>query len=227
MIDITTIPYRLVAKYKNNEVKPLIFPEIIYGVAKAYNEAYLLIEINDIGGQVADALHHDLLYENIIMCQTRGRLGQVVTGGFGDGTSDLGVRTTKSVKKIGCSNLKTLIESDKLMICDFDIVVEMSNFVQKGSSFEADDGASDDLMMCLVFFAWLTNQQYFKEITDEDIRKRLFESQQQAIEQDMAPFGFIDDGITYAEDAPFVDEEGDFWNPAKEYPDWMEQNRWS
>ncbi|HIM82818.1 MAG TPA: terminase, partial [Nitrososphaerales archaeon] len=168
VIDITTIPYKLVAKYKNNEVKPLLFPEVIYGVAKGYNEAYLLIEINDIGGQVADALHHDLMYENIIMCQTRGRLGQVVTGGFGDGTSDLGVRTTKSVKKIGCSNLKTLIESDKLLICDFDIVVEMSNFVQKGASFEADEGSSDDLMMCLVFFAWLTNQQYFKEITDED-----------------------------------------------------------
>ena len=226
VIDITTIPYKLVAKYKDNEVKPLLFPEVIYSVAKGYNEAYLLIEINDIGGQVADALHHDLMYENIIMCQTRGRLGQVVTGGFGDGTPDLGVRTTKAVKKIGCSNLKTLIESDKLLICDFDIVVEMSNFVQKGSSFEADDGASDDLMMCLVFFAWLTNQQYFKEITNEDIRRRLFESQQQAIEQDMAPFGFIDDGISYAEDAPFVDEDGDFWNPAKEYPDWMEQNRW-
>ena len=227
VIDITTIPYKLVAKYKNNEVKPLIFPEIIYGVAKAYNEAYLLVEINDIGGQVADALHHDLQYENIIMCQTRGRLGQVVSGGFGDGTSELGVRTTKAVKKIGCSNLKTLIESDKLLVCDFDLVVEMSNFVQKGSSFEADEGSSDDLMMCLVFFAWLTNQQYFKEITDDDIRKRLFESQQQAIEHDMAPFGFIDDGITYAEDAPFVDEDGDFWNPAKGYPDWMEQNRWS
>ena len=226
VIDITTIPYKLVAKYRDNEVKPLLFPEVIYGVAKGYNDAYLLIEINDIGGQVADALHHDLMYENIIMCQTRGRLGQVVTGGFGDGTSDLGVRTTKAVKKIGCSNLKTLIESDKLLICDFDIVVEMSNFIQKGSSFEADEGASDDLMMCLVFFAWLTNQQYFKEITDDDVRRRLFESQQQAIEQDMAPFGFIDDGITYAEDAPFVDEDGDFWNPAKEYPDFFEQNRW-
>jgi len=204
---------------------PLIFPEVIYGVAKAYNEAYLLIEINDIGGQVADALHHDLQYENIIMCQTRGRLGQIVSGGFGDGTSELGVRTTKSVKKVGCSNLKTLIESDKLLICDFDVVVEMSNFIQKGPSFQADEGASDDLMMCLVFFAWLTNQQYFKEMTDDDIRRRLFESQQQAMEQDMAPFGFIDDGIHYADDAPFVDEDGDFWHPAKEYPDFFEQER--
>ena len=225
VIDITTIPYRLVAKYRNNEIKPLIFPEMIYNVAKAYNDAYLLVEINDIGGQVADALHHDLQYDNIIMCQTRGRLGQVVTGGFGDGTSDLGLRTTKAVKKIGCSNLKTLIESDKLLIPDFDIVVEMSTFIQKGHSFEAEEGSSDDLMMCLVFFAWLTNQQYFKEMTDDDIRHRLFESQQKVIEQDMAPFGFIDDGIRYADDAAFVDEDGDFWNPVTEYPDFFEQER--
>ena len=227
VIDITSIPYKLVAKYRNNEIKPLIFPEIIYSVAKGYNEAYLLVEINDVGGQIADALHHDLQYENIIMCQTRGRLGQVVSGGFGDGTSELGVRTTKSVKKVGCSNLKALIETDKLLICDFDIVVEMSNFIHKNSSFEADDGASDDLMMCLVFFAWLTNQNYFKEITDDDVRKRLFESQQQSLEQDMAPFGFIDDGISYTEESPFVDVDGDFWNPVKGVPDFFDQERWS
>ena len=225
VIDITTIPYRLVAKYRNNEIKPLIFPEMIFNVAKAYNDAYLLVEINDIGGQVADALHHDLQYDNMIMCQTRGRLGQVVSSGFGDGTSDLGLRTTKAVKKVGCSNLKTLIEADKLLIPDFDIVVEMSTFIQKGHSFEAEEGSSDDLMMCLVFFAWLTNQQYFKEMTDDDIRHRLFESQQKVIEQDMAPFGFIDDGIRYTDDAPFVDEDGDFWNPVTEYPDFFEQER--
>ena len=224
VIDITTVPYKLVAKYRNNEIKPLVFPEVIFGVAKAYNEAFLLVEINDIGGQVADALHHDLQYENIVMCQTRGRLGQVVTGGFGDGTSDLGLRTTKAVKKVGCSNLKTLIESDKLIIPDFDIVVEMSTFIQKGHSFEAEEGSSDDLMMCLVFFAWLTNQQYFKEITDDDIRHRLFESQQKAIEQDMAPFGFIDDGIHYGDNAPFVDEDGDYWVPT-DSPDFFEQER--
>ena len=225
VIDITTIPYRLVAKYRNNEIKPLIFPEMIFNVAKAYNDAYLLVEINDIGGQVADALHHDLQYDNMIMCQTRGRLGQVVSSGFGDGTSDLGLRTTKAVKKVGCSNLKTLIESDKLLIPDFDIVVEMSTFIQKGHSFEAEEGSSDDLMMCLVFFAWLTNQQYFKEMTDDDIRHRLFESQQKVIEQDMAHFGFIDDGIRYADDTAFVDEDGDFWNPVTEYPDFFEQER--
>ena len=158
VIDISEMPYKLVAKYRNNEIKPLIFPDVVYRAGKNYNDAYMLIEINDIGGQIADALHHDLAYENVIMTQMRGRLGQVVGGGFGDQQTDLGVRTTKTVKKIGCSNLKQLIESDKLLVNDFDIISEMSTFIQKGSSFEGEEGAFDDLMMCLVFFAWLTNQ---------------------------------------------------------------------
>ena len=212
VLDITTLPYKLVAKYRSNEIKPLIFPEIIHKVARNYNNAHLLVEINDIGGQVADALHYDMAYENIIMTQLRGRLGQVVGGGFGDSATDLGIRTTKSLKRIGCSNLKQLIEGDKLEIHDFDVIVELSNFIQKGQSFEAEEGASDDLVMCLVFFAWLTDQKYFKEMTDEDIRKRLFESQKENIEADMAPFGFIDDGILDL-DAAFVDEDGDYWRP--------------
>jgi len=221
VIDITTVPYRLVAKYRSNEIKPLIFPDIIYRTAKSYNDAQILVEINDIGGQIADALHHDMAYENIIQSQVKGRLGQIVSSGFGDGQSELGIRTTKSLKRIGCSNLKQLIESDKLLLNDFDIIVEMSTFVQKGASFEADDGSTDDLMMCLVFFSWLTDQQYFKDLTDEDIRKRLFESQKDEVEADMAPFGFIDDGVNYGEDlSPFVDSDGDYWRPVKNYPDW-------
>jgi hypothetical protein len=151
------------------------------------------------------------------MTQMRGRLGQIVGSGFGDKATELGVRTTKAVKKIGCSNLKQMIESDKLVIPDFDIIVELSTFIQKGASFEGEEGSSDDLVMCLVFFAWLTNQQYFKELTDDDIRKRLYQSQERMIEEDMAPFGFIDDGIVYAEDAPFVDADGDYWTPTKTF----------
>ena len=225
VIDISTIPYRLVAKYKDNEIKPLLFPEIIYNIAKAYNEAYLLIEINDIGAQIADALHYDLEYENIIMSQMRGRAGQVIGSGFGEGKSDLGIRTTKAVKKVGCSNLKQLIESDKLLVEDFDIIVELSNFVQKGSSYEADDGATDDLVMCLVFFAWLVNQPYFKELTNEDIRHRLFDSQRKAIEQDMSPFGFVEDGINHTEKSAFTDQDGDYWVPT-EAPDFFDQERY-
>jgi len=221
VLDITQMPYKLVAKFRDNEIKPLVFPDIIYRTAKSYNESQILVEINDIGGQIADALHHDMAYENIIMTQMRGRLGQIVGSGFGDGQTDLGVRTTKQVKRIGCSNLKQLIEGDKLLLADFDIIAEMSTFVQKGSSFEAEEGATDDLMMCLVFFSWLTDQQYFKDLTDEDIRKRLYESQRENIEADMAPFGFIDDGVHYGEDiVPFLDNDGDYWRPVKNYPDW-------
>ena len=214
VIDITTIPYRMVAKYRNNEIKPLAFPEVVYRMGNIFNNAQVLVEINDVGGQIADALDYDLEYENLIMTQMRGRLGQIVGSGFGDKATELGVRTTKAVKKIGCSNLKQMIEGDKLIVNDFDIIVELSNFVSKGSSFEAEEGATDDLVMCLVFFAWLTNQNYFKELTSDDIRKRLYQSQQKMIE-DMAPFGFIDDGIMYAEDAPFVDADGDYWTPTK------------
>ena len=221
VFDITTVPYKMVAKYRSNEIKPLIFPDIIYRAAKTYNDAQVLIEINDIGGQIADALHHDMAYENIIQSQVKGRLGQIVSSGFGDGQSDLGIRTTKSLKRIGCSTLKQLIESDKILVPDFDVVVEMSTFIQRGQSFEAEDGGTDDLMMCLVFFAWLTDQQYFKDLTDDDIRKQLFDSQKEIIEADMAPFGFIDDGVHYGEDLnPFVDQDGDYWRPVKNYPDW-------
>ena len=224
VIDISTVPYRMVAKYRNNEIKPLIFPEIIYNIAVAYNNAYILVEINDIGGQIADALHYDLEYENIIMSQMRGRSGQVIGSGFGEGKSDLGVRTTKAVKKIGCSNLKALIESDKLLVEDFDIIVELSNFVQKGASYEADEAATDDLVMCLVLFSWLANQPYFKELTDEDVRHRLFDSQRNAIEQDMSPFGFIDNGVSYTETSAFTDVDGDYWVPT-DAPDFFDEER--
>ena len=222
VLDITKMPYRIVAKYRNNEIKPLIFPDIIYRTAKSYNDSQILVEINDIGGQIADALHHDMAYENIIMTQMRGRLGQVVGSGFGDGQTDLGIRTTKALKRIGCSNLKQLIEGDKLIIPDFDIVVELSTFIQKGASFEAEEGSTDDLVMCLVFFSWLTDQQYFKDLTDEDIRKRLYNEQKETIEADMAPFGFIDDGVNYGENVvPFIDEDGDYWKPVEDYPDFF------
>jgi hypothetical protein len=152
------------------------------------------------------------------MTQMRGRLGQIVGSGFGDKATDLGVRTTKAVKRVGCSNLKQLVESDKLIIPDFDIIVELSNFVAKGSSFEAEEGATDDLVMCLVLYAWLTDQNYFKELTDDDIRRRLYQSQQKMIEEDMAPFGFMDDGTNYYDDQPFIDVDGDYWTPTKVPP---------
>ena len=212
VFDVTTVPYRIVAKYRNNEIKPLLYPNIIYDVAKAYNMAYVMVEVNDIGEQVATALQFDLEYENLIMASMRGRAGQVLGGGFSGGKAQLGVRTTKAVKKLGCSNLKQIIESDKLIIQDYDLINEFSTFILKGQTFEAEDGHSDDLAMCCVLFAWMVQQTYFKELTDDDIRARMFLEQQNQLEQDMAPFGFIDDGVnSYGE--TIVDEYGTRWSP--------------
>jgi hypothetical protein len=195
IFDITEFPYRIVGKYRNNEIKPMLYPSIIKDVAKAYNGAYLLVEVNDIGDQVANILHFDLEYDNILMCSMRGRNGQVVGSGFSGKKSQLGVRMTASVKKLGCSNLKTLVEDDKLLVSDYEIISELTTFIQKHNSFEAEEGCNDDLAMCLVIFSWLVAQDYFKEMTDNDIRKRLYEEQKNQIEQDMAPFGFLSDGL--------------------------------
>ena len=207
--DITNFPYKVVAKYKNNEIKPMMFPSVIHQVAKGYNDAWLLIEVNDIGDQVASILQYDLEYDNVLMCAMRGRAGQIVGSGFSGKKSQLGVRTTAAVKKLGCSNLKTLLEDDKLLVCDYDIISELTTFSQRGNSFEAEEGCNDDLAMCLVIFSWLVAQDYFKEMTDNDVRKRIYEEQKNQIDQDMAPFGFISDGID--EMTSFVDDSGDRW----------------
>ena len=208
VFDVTQFPYKVVAKYRNNEVKPMLFPNIILDVAKGYNNAYLLIEVNDIGDQVASILQYDLEYENLLMASMRGRNGQIVGQGFSGKKTQLGVRTTAAVKKLGCSNLKTLIEDDKLLASDYEVISELTTFSQKHNSFEAEEGCNDDLAMCLVIFAWLVAQDYFKEMTDNDIRKRLYEEQKNQIEQDMAPFGFMSDGL---EDEEGFVNNGDRW----------------
>ena len=215
VVDITNFPYNIVAKYKNNEIKPMLFPSIIYDVAKGYNDAFLLVEVNDIGDQVASIIHYDLEYDNLLMTSMRGRAGQVVGTGFSGKKTQLGVRTTAAVKKLGCSNLKTLLEDDKILVKDYEIISELTTFSQKHNSFEAEEGCNDDLAMCLVIFAWLVAQDYFKEMTDNDIRKRLYEEQRNQIEQDMAPFGFIQDGL---DETTFTDNQGDTWQ-VDEYGD--------
>ena len=215
VFDITQFPYKVVAKYRNNEIKPMLFPNIIHNVAKGYNNAFLLVEVNDIGDQVASIIQYDLEYENLLMASMRGRAGQVVGQGFSGKKTQLGVRMTSAVKKLGCSNLKAMMEDDKLLTCDYEIISELTTFAQKHNSFEAEEGCNDDLAMCLVIFAWLVAQDYFKEMTDNDIRKRMYEEQKNQIEQDMAPFGFINDGL---EDTVTVDANGDRWY-ADEYGD--------
>ena len=208
VIDITHAPWRLVAKYRDHDVRPMLFPNIIYNVATNYNNAYVLVEVNDIGEAVAGSLFYDIEYENVLMCAMRGRAGQQVGQGFSGNKTQMGVKMSKTVKAQGCSNLKTLIEDDKLLVKDYNIVSELTTFIQNKQSFEADEGYNDDLVMCLVIFAWLVQQDYFKEMTDQDIRRRIYEEQKNAIEQDMAPFGFISDGL---EDETIIDESGSIW----------------
>jgi len=208
LTDITEFPHRIVAKYRNNTIKPMLFPNIIWEVARKYNEAFILCEVNDIGDQVASILQYDLEYQNLLMCSMRGRAGQIVGQGFSGTKTQLGLKMSKTVKKVGSLNLKTLIEEDKLFFNDYEIISELTTFVAKHNSFEAEEGCNDDLAMCLVIYAWLVAQDYFKELTDQDVRKRIYQEQKNQIEQDMAPFGFINDGL---DDSTFVDEDGDRW----------------
>jgi len=215
VFDITSFPHKIVAKYRNNEIKPMLFPNIIYDVAKNYNNAFILCEVNDVGDQVAAIIQYDLEYQNLLMCSMRGRAGQIVGQGFSGKKTQLGLKMSKTVKKVGCLNLKTMIEEDKLIFNDYEIISELTTFIQKHNSFEAEEGCNDDLAMCLVIYAWLVAQDYFKELTEQDVRKRLYEEQKNQIEQDMAPFGFVLTGI---EDEPIVDVDGDVWN-VDEYGD--------
>ena len=215
VVDTTTVPYEVVARYRNNEIKPIVFPNIIVDVAKNYNNAYILCEVNDIGGQVADIIQFDLEYENLLMAAMRGRAGQQLGQGFSGKKTQLGVKMSTAVKQVGCSNLKALIEEDKLMIPDYDIISELTTFIVKGQSFAAEDGCNDDLAMCLVIFSWMAMQEYFKQMHDNDVRQRIYDDQRENIEQDMAPFGFVSDGL---EDDYFADAQGDVWQVA-EYGD--------
>ena len=205
----------MVARYKNNEIKPIVLPNIIVDVAKNYNNAYILCEVNDIGGQVADIIQFDLEYENLLMAAMRGRAGQQLGQGFSGKKTQLGVKMSTATKQVGCSNLKALIEEDKLLINDYDTIAELTTFIAKGQTFQAEEGCNDDLAMCLVIFGWIRDRPYFKEMHDNDVRQRIYEQQKDMIEQDMAPFGFVTDGM---EDDYFADAQGDVWKVA-EYGD--------
>ena len=208
VFDITTLPYKVVAKFRDNEIKPVMFPSRIFQVAKNYNFPYILVEVNDIGDSIGAMLNFDLEYPNVLMCAMRGRAGQIVGQGFSGTKTQLGVKMSITVKKQGCANLKAILEEDKLTFQDFHILQELTTFIQKKQAWEADEGYHDDLVMCLVLFSWLVMQDYFKEMTDQDVRRRIYEDQRNQIEQDMAPFGFIDDGLG---DDTFIDGDGEMW----------------
>ena len=219
IVDISANPYQVVAKYRNNKISPMLFPTVIHTVAKNYNNAWTMVEINDNGQQVADILHHELEYENILYVG-RGRNGQVVSGGFGGSGSHNGVRTDKLVKRVGCSQLKTLIETQRMQVFDRDIISEFSTFIEKRGSYAADEGYHDDLVMPLVLFGWLTTNPYFKELTDANLRETIYESQIKQIEDELTPFGFIEDGSASSEPKQYI-QDGDLWSVEKNAGNWL------
>lgn len=190
MFDITQVPYRVVATYKNNRISPLVFPQIIRSMADQYNQAFILVEINDIGEQVANILYYDFEYENLLMCFTEKNVQQI--GYVKD--AKVGVRTTVQVKSIGCSNVKTLVDTGKLDPVDADLIEEFGTFIPVGRSYQADTGAHDDLVMCCVIFAWAVSQQYIKDLIDRDISIDVREAMKASIYDDLMPFGIYDNG---------------------------------
>jgi hypothetical protein len=211
VFDVTQIPYNIVCKFRDNEISPLVYPNIIFQVAQHYNNAYVLVETNDIGQQVADILHADLEYDGVLVTQSRGRAGQILGGGFGKVKSQFGVRTSKQVKRIGCANFKSLVENNKLMINDYDLLFELARFIENRASYEAEEGFHDDLVMCCVLFGWLTNQVYFKDLTDTDARNALLAESRSLLDDEFTPFGFMDDGIESSDDYFFEALEDEFF----------------
>jgi hypothetical protein len=192
IVDVTAMPYKLVGKFRNNTIAPMLFPDVIFKAAKDYNNAYVLIETNDIGGQIADILHSELEYENIL--STISENGRTyISPGFSK-TTTLGVRTTKSVKRQGCFAIKSLLEEKKLNIFDAETIHEFSTFIEKNGSYTADEGYHDDLVMTMVLFGWLTSNQYFQELTDVNVRDKMYKQQMLQIEDELTPFGVIDTG---------------------------------
>lgn len=166
VLDGTSAPYKVVASYKNNIISPFNFPATIKIIAEKYNNAYVLVETNDIGGQVSSILYNDLEYENLLMTKIAGRKGQILSQGFASGRSEMGLRTTMQTKKIGCAIFKRLVEEDKILVNDERIIHEMTTFVAKSNSFKAEEGHNDDLVMCLIFFSWLTRQEYYSDLIE-------------------------------------------------------------
>ena len=208
VIDISVAPYEQVATYKSSSISPILFPTVIYNAARQYNDAYILVEINN-NPQVADIIHNDLEYENLWKIFTGNKKPQQLSAGFARGIQ-MGLKMSQQVKRIGCSNLKTLIESDKLIINDFDTISELTTFVANKTTFAAEDDANDDMVMGLVMFGWVTTQKYFKEIVNHDIRKQIQLENMNQLDEITPPTIFADDGQTH----DFILEGGDVWEKA-------------
>ena len=208
IFDISSTPYKQVATYKSSSISPILFPTMIVNAAKMYNDAYILVEINN-NPQVADIIHQDFEYENLWKIFTGNKKPQQLSSGFGRGVQ-MGLKMSVAVKRIGCSNLKTLVESDKLLIPDFDTLSELTTFTANKTSFAAEDGENDDLVMTLVVFAWVATQKYFKEIVSHDIRKQIQLENMNQLDEEVLPAPIIDDGRKHS----FEVIDGDLWEAA-------------
>lgn len=211
IIDVTNMPYEQVCVFRDNMTTPADYASIIHTAVKSYNNASILVEINDIGGQVADALHYEFEYENILYTENNGRAGKRISGGFKQST-ERGIRTTKPVKSIGCSMLKLLIEQNQLIINDHHTISELNTFSRKNMTYEAEVGCHDDLVMCLVLFGWLSDQNYFRNIVDINTLMKLRDKSEDELLEELTPFGFLDDGNP---NEVSVDSSGNMWITAE------------
>ena len=214
IIDITLMPYEQVCTFRSNNILVADYAEIILQTARLYNNAYVLVEINDIGEQAAWTLQHDFEYENLLLTDYGNKVGRKLSGGFGGSGKDLGVRTTKAVKSTGCSMLKMLIEQNQLIVNDAATISEFTTFSKKNNSYEAESGANDDLVMGLVLFGWMTGQQYFKDLNNINTLTELREKTKQEVGDDLLPFGFINDGN---EDSEIITADGERWTVVENY----------
>jgi len=219
LMDVSKMPYQQAAVYRNNAITPVDYADIIHRTAKAYNNASVLVEVNDIGEQVSHSLNYDFGYENVLFTENAGRSGKRITTGFGGGSVDKGIRTTKIVKSVGCSILKLLIEQNQMIVNDVNTISELGTFSKKGTSYEAEPGKHDDLVMCLVLFAWLSDQQYFKDYTNINTLMSLRDKTEEDMEQDLAPFGFVDSGRDdfFEEDYEKFVADGWIWNTPQDF----------
>jgi len=219
VFDITEMPYRVVAKYRNNKIAPMLYPNVIAKVGEDYNKAFVLVETNDIGGQVVEILHEEIEYDNIFSTVTE-KARQYVSPGFGKSTR-LGVNTSKQVKRQGCFNFKSLMEEHKLLVFDADIISEISTFVEKGNTYQADEGYNDDCVMCMVLFGWLSTMPFFKELVDVNTREGLYKQEMQSITQNLTPFV-----MRKSDDAPAAwVAGGDYWLTDDEYDKRLKESK--
>tara|TARA_B100002019_G_C21269085_1_gene601093 strand:+ start:208 stop:1791 length:1584 start_codon:yes stop_codon:yes gene_type:complete len=195
IFDVTESPFRQVCTYRDNSVSPMLYPDLLNKYCRPYNDALIIIENNAEGGMVATQLHYDIEYPNVFV--------QGMTK-----ADDIGVTMSRRIKRIGCSTMKELLEENRLIVVDRHTITELMTFVNKGSSFEADKGYHDDMVMNLVLFSWFITTDYFTSLTDKQVKDLLYSEQQKLIEDDILPVGVF--GHDHKEET-FVDKEGDRW----------------